>query len=249
MRTKPVSAPSLTRLHSNSLDFSLQQLNNTPVHFNNCVNLTHKGPKDMTLFQDVNLHRPKNQLRKVRKLKIILLICLTLRKIWKRNNTRAFNHTKVSYYLSLRRIQGRGPGGPPLSPLFLDQTEAEKSFFWDWASPLSQGLGDYPPPPPHLSERLDPPLSVTSSTRYSELAGSYGIQFKIWKEVFLSFLFLCLAFSFWHDNAVWRCVIAYLLWFNFILNSNFIFITASHSLSYIIIPPQKTKDNVTWAKV
>lgn len=108
MRTKPVSAPSLTRLHSNSLDLSLQQLNNTPVHFNNCVNLTHKGPKDMTLFQDVNLHRPKNQLRKVRKLKIILLICLILRKIWKRNNTRAFNHTKVSYYLSLRRIHSVG---------------------------------------------------------------------------------------------------------------------------------------------
>ena len=103
MRTKPVSAPSLTRLHSNSLDPSLQQLNNIPVHFNNCVNLTHKGPKDMTLFQDVNFHRPKNQLKKVRKLKIILLICLILRKIWKRNNTRAFNHTKVSYYLSLRR--------------------------------------------------------------------------------------------------------------------------------------------------
>ena len=68
----------------------------------------------------------------------------------------------------------------PLSPLFLDQTEAEKSFFGDWASPLSQGLDDCPPPPPtHLSERLDPPLSVTSSTRYSELAGLYGIQFKI----------------------------------------------------------------------
>ena len=182
MRTKPVSAPSLTRLHSNSLDLSLQQLNNTPVHFNNCVNPTHKGPKDMTLFQDVNLHRPKNQLRKVRKLKIILLICLILRKIWKRNNTRAFNHTKVCYYLSLRRIQGRGPGGPPLSPLFLDQTEAEKSFFWDWA--------------------------------------------------------------FWHDNAVCRCVIAYLLWFNFILNSNFIFITDSHSLSYIIIPPKKQQRTI-----
>ena len=182
MRTKPVSAPSLTRLHSNSLDPSLQQLNNTPVHFNNCVNLTHKGPKDMTLFQDVNLHRPKNQLRKVRKLKIILLICLILRKIWKRNNTRAFNHTKVSYYLRLWRIQGRGPGSPPLSPLFLDQTEAEKSFFWDWA--------------------------------------------------------------FWHDNAVWRCVIAYLLGFNFILNSNFIFITDSHSLSYIIIPPKKQQRTI-----
>ena len=235
MRTKLVSAPSLTRLHSNSLDLSLQQLNNTPVHFNNCVNLTHKGPKDMTLFQDVNLHRPKNQLRKVRKLKIILLICLILRKIWKSNNTRAFNHTKVSYYLSLRRM---GPGGPPLSPLFLDQTEAEKSFFGDWASPLSQGLDDCPL---HLSERLDRPLSVTSSTRYSELAGSYGIQFKIWKEVFLSFLFLCFAFSFWYDNPVWPCVIAYLLWFNFILNSNFIFITASHSLSYIIIPPKKQR--------
>ena len=150
MRTKPVSAPSLTRLHSNSLDPSLQQLNNIPVHFNNCVNLTHKGPKDMTLFQDVNFHRPKNQLKKVRKLKIILLICLILRKIWKRNNTRAFNHTKVSYYLRLWRIQGRGPGSPPLSPLFLDQTEAEKNFFWDWAYPLSQGLDDCPPhPPPH----------------------------------------------------------------------------------------------------
>ena len=242
MRTKPVSPPSLTRLHSNSLDLSLQQLNNTPVHFNNCVNPTHKGPKDMTLFQDVNLHRPKNQLRKVRKLKIILLICLILRKIWKRNNTRAFNHTKVSYYLRLWRIQGRGPGSPPLSPLFLDQTEAEKNFFWDWAYPLSQGLDDCPtPPPPPLSKGLDPTVSVTSSTRYSELAGSYGIQFKIWKEVFLSFLFLCFAFSFWYDNAVWPCVIAYMLWFNFILNSNFIFITASHSLSYIIIPPKKQR--------
>ena len=81
MRTKPVSAPSLTRLHSNSLDPSPQQLNNTPVHFNNCVNLTHKGPKEMTLFQGFNHHRLKNQLKKVRKLKIILLICLTLKKI------------------------------------------------------------------------------------------------------------------------------------------------------------------------
>ena len=143
MRTKPVSAPSLTRLHSNSLDLSLQQLNNTPVHFNNCVNLTHKGPKDMTLFQDVNLHRPKNQLRKVRKLKIILLICLILRKIWKRNNTRAFNHTKVSYYLSLWRIQGRGPGGPPLSPLFLDQTQTGPPPYlrvWMTAPPPSTNL-------------------------------------------------------------------------------------------------------------
>ena len=182
MRTKPMSDPSLTRLHSNSLDLSLQQLNNTPVHFNNCVNLTHKDLKDMTLFQDVNLHRPKNQLRKVRKLKIILLICLILRKIWKRNNRRAFNHPKVSYYLSLRRIQGRVPGGPPLSPLFLDQTEAEKSFFWALASPLSQGLDDRrpsPPPPPH------PPIiwrygSANVSDKFHQ---TQGAQRFIWNSI------------------------------------------------------------------
>ena len=196
MRTKPVSAPSLTRLHSNSLDLSLQQLNNTPVHFNNCVNLTHKGPKDMTLFQDVNLHRPKNQLRKVRKLKIILLICLILRKIWKRNNTRAFNHTKVSYYLSLRRIQGRGPGGPPLSPLFLDQTEAEKSFFWDWASPLSQGLDDCPPPPPPVwtgwirrCQWQVPPDTVSSQVHME-----FNLKFE--KKYFFLFFFFVSRFHF-----------------------------------------------------
>ena len=113
---------------------------------------------------------------------------------------------------------GEGPGAPPPpSPLFLDQTETRKAvkiFVCDWASPLIWGSGG-----------LDPPLPVTSSTTYSELAGSYGIQLKIWKEVFLSFLFLCFAFSFWYDwQRCMTCVIAYLLRFNFILDSNFIFI-------------------------
>ena len=129
MRTKPVSAPSLTRLHSNSLDPSLQQLNNTPVHFNNCVNLTHKGPKDMTLFQDVNLHRPKNQLRKVRKLKIILLICLILRKIWKRNNTRAFNHNKSELLSQTMADPGEGPGESAPLPLIFRPNWGRKKFF------------------------------------------------------------------------------------------------------------------------
>ena len=188
MRTKPVSAPSLTRLHSNSLDLSLQQLNNTPVHFNNCVNPTHKGPKDMTLFQDVNLHRPKNQLRKVRKLKIILLICLILRKIWKRNNTRAFNHTKVSYYLSLRRIQGRGPGGPPLSPLFLDQTEAEKRFFLRLGLPLISGSGWLPPPPTYLNVWIRRcQWQVPPDTVSSQVHMEFNLKFE--KKYFFLFFF------------------------------------------------------------
>ena len=47
------------------------------------------------------------------------------------------------------RIQGRGPGGRP-----------PKNFFGDRAPLLSQGLDDRPPPPP-LSEGLDPPLCPT----------------------------------------------------------------------------------------
>ena len=45
---------------------------------------------------------------------------------------------------------GEGPGAPA-PPLFLDQIgawRAEKIFFWDRASPLSQGFDDNPPPPP-----------------------------------------------------------------------------------------------------
>ena len=47
------------------------------------------------------------------------------------------------------RIQGRGPGPPPL---FSDQTEArraDKIFLGD-RPPLSKGLVARPPPPPHL---------------------------------------------------------------------------------------------------
>ena len=47
------------------------------------------------------------------------------------------------------RIQGRGPGGPPHTPICLDQTEArraEKKIFGDRAPSLS----GWPPPPPPL---------------------------------------------------------------------------------------------------
>ena len=67
----------------------------------------------------------------------------------------------------------------------LDQTEARRAvkilletgpppYLRVWMTAAPQ-----PPLPPPLSEGMDPPVSVTSSTRYSELAGSYGIQFKI----------------------------------------------------------------------
>ena len=53
---------------------------------------------------------------------------------------------------------GEGPGGPG-PPLFFDQNEArraEKIFLRD-RPPLISGSG-WPPPPPTLSEGLDPPL-------------------------------------------------------------------------------------------
>ena len=60
------------------------------------------------------------------------------------------------------------PGDPP-PPLFLDQTEAqrtEKTFFLDRIpSPLSKGLDD----PRFLSEGLDPPLIVYSPTSMCDL--------------------------------------------------------------------------------
>ena len=43
-------------------------------------------------------------------------------------------------------VAGPGGGARPPSPLFLDQTEGPKTFFWR------------PPPPPLLSQGLDPPL-------------------------------------------------------------------------------------------
>ena len=56
---------------------------------------------------------------------------------------------------------GERPAPAPL--LFSDQTEAQRAekFFCEIApSPLSLGLDNRPPlpPPPHLSEGLDPPL-------------------------------------------------------------------------------------------
>ena len=61
--------------------------------------------------------------------------------------------------MSQWRIQGRSRG--PDTPLFLVETEArgaEKQFFWDPPSPLSQALHDHAPPP--LSEGLDLPLVI-----------------------------------------------------------------------------------------
>ena len=52
---------------------------------------------------------------------------------------------------------GEGPN------IFRPNWEKRKNFFWDRASHLSQGLDDctpLSPPPPPLSEYLDPPLHV-----------------------------------------------------------------------------------------
>ena len=61
---------------------------------------------------------------------------------------------------------GEGPRGPEPSPLFLDQTEAQrgKNIFGRPAPPLSKGLDDRSPPPPTptpLSQGLDLPLPKT----------------------------------------------------------------------------------------
>ena len=56
---------------------------------------------------------------------------------------------------------GLGVGRGPRPPVFLDQTEARRAEkkFLETTPPLSQGLGDPPPPSPlPLSEGLDPPL-------------------------------------------------------------------------------------------
>ena len=58
------------------------------------------------------------------------------------------------------RIQGRALEGP-VPRLFLDQTEARmaENIFFETTPLLSQGVEDRPtPPPPPLSEGLDPPL-------------------------------------------------------------------------------------------
>ena len=55
---------------------------------------------------------------------------------------------------------GEGPGGAPAPPLFLDQTEArraEKNFGGDRSSPGLDDRQPHPPPPP-LSQGLDPAL-------------------------------------------------------------------------------------------
>ena len=59
------------------------------------------------------------------------------------------------------RIQGRGLGSPG-TPLV-----AEKKFFRDRPTPLSQGLDDRSSfPPPLLSEVLDPQLLCAASLIY-----------------------------------------------------------------------------------
>ena len=63
------------------------------------------------------------------------------------------------------RIKGRGPGSSP-PPLFLDQTEArraEKKIF-ETGLPLYLGVWKTAPPPPPLSEGLDPPLHIAPKT-------------------------------------------------------------------------------------
>ena len=56
----------------------------------------------------------------------------------------------------------RGWARGPSPPLFLDQNEAQSAkknvFFFKPGPPLSQSLDDQTPPPPLLSEGLDPPL-------------------------------------------------------------------------------------------
>ena len=61
-----------------------------------------------------------------------------------------FIKTQKELGLYQRRIQGRGPGGPPSPPLCLEQNEprtAGKFVFGDRPPPLSQSLDGCPPPP------------------------------------------------------------------------------------------------------
>ena len=131
------------------------------------------------------------------------------------------------------------PGEAPPPPSFLDQTEARRAvkiFVWDWASPLIWGSGGLdapfgpPPPPPHYLKvwishcQWQVPLHTVSSQVH--------VEFNDLKRSISLFFFLCFAFSFWYDNPVWPYVIAYLLWFNFILNSNFIFICVTLFIIY-----------------
>ena len=54
-----------------------------------------------------------------------------------------------TYDLSAVADPGKGPGGPPPPPLFLGQSEARRA----------EKIRGWIPPPPPLSEGLDPPLS------------------------------------------------------------------------------------------
>ena len=61
---------------------------------------------------------------------------------------------------------GEGLSGGPGPPYFYTKLRLEgpkKLFFGDRPLHLSQDLDDRPPPPPRLSEDLDPPLLLSGS--------------------------------------------------------------------------------------
>ena len=83
------------------------------------------------------------------------------------------------------------PGDGALFPLFLDQTEAGRAekIFFKTGPFFSQGLDDpHPPPPPRLSEGLDPPLLCRSkkvSQTHQDLEkdfSSFFLALSRWRE-------------------------------------------------------------------
>ena len=62
-----------------------------------------------------------------------------------------------------RGISGRSRGETRPPPPYLKtklRPEGLRKIFFETGSPLSQGLDDRPPPPPLLSEGLDPPMGM-----------------------------------------------------------------------------------------
>ena len=143
------------------------------------------------------------------------------------------------------------PGKAPLPPLFLDQTEARKAvkiFVWDWASPLIWGsgglddpapFGSPPPPPPHYLKvwirhcQWQVPLHTVSSQVHME----FIVKFE--KKYFFLFFFFVSRFHFgMTDNAVWLVWLR-ICWGLISFLIQILFSSASHSLSYIIVPKKK----------